>query len=95
MPTAWSIDGLLFLNCLFQLKSSCIGELFSDRGSTVTPDITDTELENNENASDASGPEDLSKTPWLLKSALIKEVRQFNSNCVVDINMRYVAVCMV
>ena len=43
-PAARSIDGLLFLNCLFQLTLSCIGELFSDGGSTVTPDVTESEL---------------------------------------------------
>ena len=56
-------------------------------GSTVTPDITDTGLEEDEHESDASGLEDLSKTPWLLKSALINEVRRFNSNCIGNANM--------
>ena len=42
-----------------------------------------------------SSLEDLGKTPRLLKNALIKEVRQFNSTCVSDVNMRYVVAHMV
>jgi hypothetical protein len=69
-----------------------IDDLNSDGGSTVTPDVMDTGLEDtrlkeDEHESDTSSLEDLSKMPRLLKSALIKEVSRFNSNCIGNANM--------
>lgn len=75
MSAAWS-NGNMSLCCHLPNLTLLVDDPFFDGGvSTVTPDVMDSESSDDEHLSDASGLEDMNKTPQVLNRTLIKEVR--------------------